>query len=292
MHALPGLFDQPIGERGRGARERRVGDVRTIVTRRQRVELRRPIGRGTGVVRQDDLEVGQHEHLLRLSLGGGDRVAEPSSRVEQPQPGPDKRDVRLLRRQLQRRIAADRDRDDRLSLRRPRGDRRPFDRQPAALVVDVVQPLAVDEAVGRGVADLGVILPAVPQPPHRLDVLGGLANAVATGATDRGPTYSASDSRSDTITDQPARPPLTWSRVAICVETKNGSVVTVGISGTSPTAIARPAPPGRRSASGRARQPRARAVPGRCRGSGHDGPSASVTNSNPPRSASAITLAQ
>ena len=104
------------------------------------------------------------------------------------------------------------------------------------------------------------------------------AKRSATGGTGRGPTDAPSDSPSDTITDQPARPPLTWSRVAICVDTRSGSVVTVGISGISPTA----------SVTGATRQ--AISV-GSSHGtdgpaSGTRGPSASVTSSRPARSAS------
>lgn len=44
----------------------------------------------------------------------------------------------------------------------------------AALEVDVVQLVAVDEPAGGHVPDLGVVVPAVPQPPDHLDVIGGL----------------------------------------------------------------------------------------------------------------------
>ena len=64
--------------------------------------------------------------------------------------------------------------DDRLPLRRPRGDRRPLDAEVVAREVDVMQPLAVDEPAGGGVADLGVVVPAVPEPPDDLDVVGRL----------------------------------------------------------------------------------------------------------------------
>ena len=64
--------------------------------------------------------------------------------------------------------------DERLALRRPRGDRRALDAEVAALEVDVVQLVAVDEPAGGGVADLGVVLPAVPEPADHLDVVGGL----------------------------------------------------------------------------------------------------------------------
>jgi len=41
-----------------------------------------------------------------------------------------------------------------------------------------VQLVPVDEPAGGGVADLGVVLPAVPQPPDHLDIVGGLVEQV------------------------------------------------------------------------------------------------------------------
>jgi hypothetical protein len=46
-----------------------------------------------------------------------------------------------------------------------------------AFEVDVVQLVAVDEPAGGRVADLGVVLPAVPEPADDLDVVGGLVGA-------------------------------------------------------------------------------------------------------------------
>ena len=64
--------------------------------------------------------------------------------------------------------------DDRLTLRRPRGDRRALHGEPAAFEVDVVQLVPVDEAAGGDVADLRVVFPAVPEPAQHLDVVGRL----------------------------------------------------------------------------------------------------------------------
>jgi hypothetical protein len=69
--------------------------------------------------------------------------------------------------------------DDRLALRRPRGDGRPFDTEVVTGEVDVVQLVAVDEASGGNVADLGVVLPAVPQAPDHLDVIGRLVEQLS-----------------------------------------------------------------------------------------------------------------
>ena len=69
--------------------------------------------------------------------------------------------------------------DDRLALRRPGHDRRALDGEEAALEVDVVQLVAVDEAAGGDVLDDGVVLPAVPQPADDLDDVGGLVEQVA-----------------------------------------------------------------------------------------------------------------
>ena len=54
----------------------------------------------------------------------------------------------------------------------------PLHGEPAALEVDVVQLVPVDEPAGGDVADLGVVLPAVPEPAQHLDVVGGLVEQV------------------------------------------------------------------------------------------------------------------
>jgi hypothetical protein len=43
-----------------------------------------------------------------------------------------------------------------------------------------VQPVAIDEASGGDVADDGVVLPAVPEPPDHLNHLGGLVEQVSS----------------------------------------------------------------------------------------------------------------
>ncbi len=68
--------------------------------------------------------------------------------------------------------------DRRLALWRPRRDGRALDREPPAGEVDVVQLVPVDEPAGGDVADLGVVLPAVPQPAQHLHVVGGLVEQV------------------------------------------------------------------------------------------------------------------
>ncbi len=69
-------------------------------------------------------------------------------------------------------FAGDRHRDQRLPLRGPRHDGRPLDGEVLAGEIDVVDLVPIDEAAGGDVADLGVVLPAVPQ--SRRD-LGGFA---------------------------------------------------------------------------------------------------------------------
>ena len=73
-------------------------------------------------------------------------------------------------------------RHQRLALGRPGRDRRAPDVEPPALEVDVVQLVPVDEAPGGRVADLGVVLPAVPQPPEHLDEVGGLVEQLGDRA--------------------------------------------------------------------------------------------------------------
>ena len=72
--------------------------------------------------------------------------------------------------------------DQRLALRRARRDRRAAHGEVRALEVDVVQLVPVDEPPGGGVADLGVVLPRVPQPALHLDVVGGLAEQRLRGS--------------------------------------------------------------------------------------------------------------
>ena len=49
-----------------------------------------------------------------------------------------------------------------------------------------MQLVPVDEPAGGGVADLGVVLPAVPQPPDHLDIVGGLVEQVGNQLVDFG----------------------------------------------------------------------------------------------------------
>jgi len=64
---------------------------------------------------------------------------------------------------------------NRLALRWAWRNRGPFDGKPAPLEVDVVQLVPVDEPSSRDVADLSVVLPAIPQPAQHLNVIGGLS---------------------------------------------------------------------------------------------------------------------
>ncbi len=75
----------------------------------------------------------------------------------------------------------DGDRDHRAALGRARGDGRPPDREVRTLEVDVVQLGAVDEAAGGGVADLRVVLPAVPEPGGGVGGVGGLGPELLGG---------------------------------------------------------------------------------------------------------------
>ena len=96
----------------------------------------------------------------------------------------------------------------------------PAHREVRAVEVDVVQLLPVDEPAGGGVADLRVVLPAVPQPAQHLDVVGGLVEQVgqrcggprrraARVATVRRPNSAASSGLLEIRTCTPARPVLT-----------------------------------------------------------------------------------
>lgn len=125
--------------------------------------------------------------------------------------------------------------DDRAALRRARHDRGAPDAEGAAGEVGVVELVAVDEAAGGEVTDLGVVLPAVPEPPGRLGDLGRLVPEGGGGgggaaAEEAGLCLGGGDG------GQPAaRPPLTQSRVATAAWRWNGSVWVVVTAGTRPT---------------------------------------------------------
>ena len=86
--------------------------------------------------------------------------------------------------------------DQGLALRGPGRDRGPSHAEPASLEVDVVQLVPVDEPPGGDVADLGVVLPAVPEAAHDLDEVGGLVEAARRSLLDHGVVVSARISRS------------------------------------------------------------------------------------------------
>ena len=72
-------------------------------------------------------------------------------------------------------------------------------REVLALEVDVVELVPVDEAPGGAVTDLGVVLPAVPQPSGHLDRIGGLGRTrvldrrrSARGSRSRRPKWATS----------------------------------------------------------------------------------------------------
>ena len=70
------------------------------------------------------------------------------------------------------------DTDRGLTLRGARGDRRASDREPFPFEVDVVELVPVDEPPRRHVADLRVVLPAVPEAAHDLDEVRRLVEEV------------------------------------------------------------------------------------------------------------------
>ena len=92
--------------------------------------------------------------------------------------GCDESDVGARRDECVRGITVAQRGDDGLTLRRPWRDRRPPDGEPGPFEVDVVQLGPVDEAARHHVADLGVVLPAVPEPAQHLDVVRRLGEQV------------------------------------------------------------------------------------------------------------------
>ena len=191
--------------------------------------------------------------------------------------------------------------DDRLPLRRPRGDRRALDAEVVAGEVDVVQLVAVDEPAGGGVADLGVVVPAVPEPPDDLDVVGRLVEQrgrqlphgriVAVRQVQLGEVAAAEEGgllRAGRHPDPDAGP-----AVAGVVERRDGlgDVERLGVGDDH--GRHQPDVPGqRRHPRGDQHRVEAARSPGRCARTGRLKPSSMVTKSSSPRSASATTSVQ
>ena len=91
----------------------------------------------------------------------------------------DEDQIRTARGELVNRQCVSECRHDGLALRRTRGDRGPLDREVLTCEVDVVQFVPIDEPSGGDVADDGVVLPAVPEPPDHLNRVGGLVEQVS-----------------------------------------------------------------------------------------------------------------
>ena len=72
----------------------------------------------------------------------------------------------------------------------------------------------VEEQAGLPCPDEGVVLPAVPQPAHDLDELGGALVALVVVGMGSRLKFCASSSVTEVTTFQPARPPLMWSSEA------------------------------------------------------------------------------
>jgi hypothetical protein len=169
---------QQVGQFGRRPGEHQ--GVAAVGGAGQRVQPVAAVGGGRRVVVEEDHQVAEDVHGVLLAAGGGllgadRRHDRPGvlrvARGDEPEVGrPGHQPVRhgLVRQGG----------DDRLALRRARGDRRAAHAEPAPLEVDVVQLVAVDEAAGGGVPDHRVVLPAVPEPAQHLHVVAGLLEQV------------------------------------------------------------------------------------------------------------------
>lgn len=115
------------------------------------------------------LGLGEHDGQSGQEFGVGEALAGVADLVDQDDVGA----VRV------RRVAVHR--DDGVTLRRARRDRRSLDAEEATFEVDVVQLLAVDEAARGLVADDRAVLPAVPEARDDVDDLGVLRFGVHLG---------------------------------------------------------------------------------------------------------------
>ena len=103
----------------------------------------------------------------------------PSGRRRRRSAGVTQHHVGRAGGELERHAAVGQGHHQGLALRRPGHDRRALHAEEAALEVDVVELVPVDEAAGGDVADDGVVLPAVPEPAHDLDGVGRLVEQLA-----------------------------------------------------------------------------------------------------------------
>ena len=141
-------------------------------------------GTGARLVRPGhDERVDQDPQVAGLAAGRRGGGAQAQSQVERlvAGAGADPDHVGVPGGQAERLVGAHSHHDRRLTLRGPRGDRRTLDREVHAVVLDVVQLRAVDVPVGGLVADLCVVLPAVPQRRDDLDGLLGLGHCARLG---------------------------------------------------------------------------------------------------------------
>ena len=159
----------------------RTGGVGAVDASVPLVELRLAgdgrLGRGTQEHDQIGEEPQRRAHAADLQLGGPD-VVHPTAHVERVGRG-DAHHVDRTGGEEERHPLMGQRHHERVALGWAGHDGGPLDREEAALEVHVVELVAVDETAGGDVADDGVVLPAVPQPPDDLDGVGRLVEQVA-----------------------------------------------------------------------------------------------------------------
>ena len=164
--------DQQVGQlRGRAGEDGRVARVGAA---RELVQARLALGRRGRARAEEDDQVGEDAAPGRPAACAASDLGHDPAGVHRRRPASRSRRRPTSRSAGTARVACPR--ADTIGC--PCGgrgrDRRALDAEVVAREVDVVQLVAVDEPAGRGVADLGVVLPAVPQPPDDLDVVGRL----------------------------------------------------------------------------------------------------------------------
>ena len=173
-----GQFGESIGEGLGGSGEHLC--VTCVLDARSIVEPRSVCFSCGCRVTEEDHEVGEHVDdlvgaaglVLRRTDGGDARLG-----VGDVGRG-DETDVRGRSDELIRDVLVRKGGDDGLTLRWSRRDGRSSHREEPAFEVDVVQFVAVDEASGGLVADLGVVFPTVPEPSENLCVVACLLEEV------------------------------------------------------------------------------------------------------------------
>ena len=177
--AVDGSRAEPVFERARptrrACRRNRARRARTAPAGRRHRALPRVASAASSVALEHDVDVGQHGDGVGIASRRGAAVTDLADDAGSPTPASSRVHEHQIGERSRRSAARGRcvasTATIGMTLRRTWRDRRAAHTEEAALEVDVVQLVAIDEATGRLVADHGVVLPAVPETHDDVDRL-------------------------------------------------------------------------------------------------------------------------